>query len=756
MEFREYAEAQRKKAFGPTKKITMRTFEPAEETPIPHEPGSMSQASVAQRAESNQSRATNNAGTGEVLGEDYGSGEAIVRSPGNRLVRVSTGETAVPGQQVSVRSSSPNEDDYQRIRNTGSVISKQLTSSTGWKRAENGSNGFRPTSSASFTIRREVADAGLLSDDCTPPDVRLRILEDAINNGLYLDAQGNIIGGAADGIVPGWGDQIAGYDALYDAYKAAKESKKQEQSLPTFLSLDELGGEPTLAQQFQPGVPLFWSCVNGTCVQSADGFYPTKELCEAQCRLSSFSCINGSCVEVDGLTGQFKTRDECLSSGCATKFDCIGGECVPTPNGQFPTLDSCQSSGCFWGFNCIGGECVPAQGGAFKTLACCQQNCQPLGPATAYISSEDKSIDVLGVSGLITTRLNNFTTPPIPDDPNFPNNRTAFETYKRNLDPGEVNEIEWVSTGGNDDTGAPVMLMFSDRAEHRFTIDAEIIMEGDPPEPQQLLLDHWIRLSQYYPAPDSVYGVGTWTPYVGSLGQENISPQDTGISVSGAQSLGSIDLFDGWMEYGSAVTSFDQVVASTPLDGLPFFRESGIPLGEGDIADEGFTLQTVGAPQATVTNLGNQVYQLNWTGVQFVCNSARQDGWHRQSLRDNLPTQPWFSAADNFCVSGTLLNTFTGLNAARDLVNQWMVLPGWHWTNYSAYTINPFSSNSRTSLTITISSDGPPKSYEDMFPGWTHPTQPQSFYPWTSQRNNPIWTNPEYSQNSLDNAQMTC
>ena len=733
MNFQEYAQAQYDKSFRNKKSYQVRTFEPSE--PIPHEPGSLSQQAIADRAGANEARTASSPGTGEVVGEDLASGESLVRQPGNRLVRVNTGQQSVPGQQVSV--SSAKTETYERVRREGSVISQAITKSSGWERAEPVRTGFRGTASSSFTIEREVEDAGLIGDACTPPDVKLRILEDAIANGLYLDAQGNIIGGITQGVGP-WGDVLAGYDVLNDVYEEAKRADKQQQSLPTFLSLDSLGGSSTLDTEFTPGVPLFWDCVDGTCVQSEQGVYPTKELCAQACRQTSVSCVNGTCVEVDGLTGRYKTLAECLAAGCSTRYDCIGGECVPTPDGEFQTLDSCQASGCFWGYNCVGGECVPAVGGAFKTLTCCEQNCQPLGPATAYLvstnSPQGTSRHVLeGAAAAVPPLSGNQT----------------YNVLRRNFDPNSP----MVATFEGDAPRDPALLvLLNERKVHTMTVECSF----DSPNGSLPLnlLSHFV-FSQYFPVFGVGFGAGgqvaSFNPLTDFYRDTVQRPVDFGTGLTYFQ------VMEGYATYSSAVDTLEQVFAAMPIDTEPLVPYSGVFYGEGTYAELGYELEPLGSTTGTVTEITPGVYRYEWSGVVLRAVSDTPGSEFLVGLEQTIPSQPWKSADQGFCQSAVATNSFTGLNDALRVFTPSLVFPGPHWQeDWAAYTVTPVSSiGVSRNLSITFSSQGDPLDLGDFFTGYTHPSTPATFYPWSSQRNQAVWTDPKYSPNSVGGAAVT-
>lgn len=742
MNFEQYAESQRKKAFGPSKKYTMRT---AEEAPIPHEPGTLSQQGLGERASTNESRGSRGGATGEVVGEDLASGESLVRTPGNRLVRVSTGQQAVPGQQVSVRSNDKT-DEYARIRREGSVVSTTLTSSSGWARADNATNGFRGTSSTGFSVTREVKDAGLLGDACTPPDVRLRILGDAINNGVYLNERGDIVGGAARGLLRGWGDQLAGFDALGKAYKEAKQAKKQEQSLPSYLSLDELGGQPRLDQQFQPGVPLFWKCLNGTCVQAEDGVFPTKDLCQAECSLSSYSCVNGTCVEIPGLTGQFKTQAECLTSGCSTRYTCVSGECVPSKGGEFPTLASCQASGCYWGFNCVGGNCEPAVGGTFKTLACCQQTCEPLGPGLAYYSSISTS--AVEVS---ETTVDGVTGSAPAWDPELLSNEIIYSKHKKNFDPNQPLNISWL---GESNTPQTVLLVLNERAKHSFTIHSLSIDRETPGASTDIDFVLWVN--HYLPGV-SAAGAAISTTLLG-INDRSGAVQGYATSDFQTQQLYNFRQFlDERATYVNAVAAIDaQVAASTRFDSLmiPF---SGIFYGESTYAEVGWRLRAQTSTPATVTQINTNLWRYTWTDVTFSSNPTVPGNEILQNAGyQTRPFQPWLGADTGFCQDAIFTNSSTGLSAPRSLFNPFLVLPSPFWPeDWSAYSLDIIPSTAAAAVSLSLVRVGDPPDTQDFFTDYTHPSTVGTFYPWANLRNGLVWTDPKYSSDSVDGAAIT-
>ena len=369
------------------RKVSFETFEPA---PLPHEPGTLSQQRLESEAQRNNSRASQESSTGVVVGTDYSSGESLVSVPGQRVVRVQANQ-ATQGAQLSI--DNQKNDEYERIRRYGTTVNT-TSSFSGWTPSAS-----RPgVSTGTQTTTKSVGDIGLLRDDCTPPDVKARIIEDALLGGVFLDAQGNYLGdtvgyGGNLTLVPNpafpgtemlVSANLVSNEALNELYRQSKEEERQQQSLPSYLSLEALGGESTVG--FTADLPVLWKCDNGLCVQAPDGLYPTKELCESNCGLSSWDCINGTCVSIPGSTGPYRTQDECVSQGCNTRFTCINGEPVPDPQGDFATKEAAIAGGCYWGYgkNQLG-ECEPQIAGPFKSLFCCQEN--QVQPAQVYFAN---------------------------------------------------------------------------------------------------------------------------------------------------------------------------------------------------------------------------------------------------------------------------------------------------------------------------------------------------------------------------------
>jgi hypothetical protein len=370
------------------RKVSFSKFEPAQ---LPHEPGSLSQQKLTEEASKNNSRATREANTGVVVGTDYSSGDSLVSVPGSKVVRVQANQ-ATQGSQVTI--DTRQQEEYERIRKFGTTVNSK-SSFSGWKSDDQRTG----VSTGTLTTTKSIADIGLLRDDCTPPDVKARIIESALVNGVYLDAQGNYLGdtvgyGGSLTLAPSplrpneeiyIRSQLLSSLAITELYNQSKQEAKQQQSLPSYLSLTDLGGQSTVG--FTSDIPTLWKCEFGVCIQAEDGLYPSRELCETNCGQTSWSCVNGTCVEIPGLTAPFRTQDECISQGCNTRFSCVSGEPVPDPNGPYATRDAAIADGCYWGYGKdTSGACIPQISGPFKSLACCQQN--QINPVNVYFANQ--------------------------------------------------------------------------------------------------------------------------------------------------------------------------------------------------------------------------------------------------------------------------------------------------------------------------------------------------------------------------------
>lgn len=86
-----------------------------------------------------------------------------------------------------------------------------------------------------------------------------------------------------------------------------------------------------------------WVCdsVSGSCIQSTNGIYETKEECEAAgCEVIRYSCVNGRCTQTEG--GTYATYDDCLASGCQVpKWQCSPSGCVLSYEGTYDTEQEC-------------------------------------------------------------------------------------------------------------------------------------------------------------------------------------------------------------------------------------------------------------------------------------------------------------------------------------------------------------------------------------------------------------------------------
>lgn len=328
---------------------------------IEPEAAPLSQGAFSAEVSQNANRASGGSFEGAVVGVDPSSGESLVRGPGRSVKRVSTPEKVAPG--TTVRTTTPTRNPsaaYEQIRNVGVSVHQSGSLSS--------SSSNKGSSTVSFSIKTSIPEAGLLSDPCTPPDVREAIISTAAMNGVYLDSSGNSTSFFAAS--QSWADY---------------GKNGSQQTLPANLSTNKSTGAPTLSQQYSSGLPKLFKCVDGVCVESDEGFYPTIELCRANCGIKTYSCVNGTCVEVSGPSGQYKTLTECQQAGCNSNYECVSGECVPSKTGRFGSLEACLNSGCFQGYSCISGECVPTQGGLFRSLSCCQSQCSPLGLSAVFV-----------------------------------------------------------------------------------------------------------------------------------------------------------------------------------------------------------------------------------------------------------------------------------------------------------------------------------------------------------------------------------
>ena len=328
---------------------------------IEPEAAPLSQGAFSAEVAQNSDRAAGGTFEGEVVGIDSSSGESLVRSPGGSIKRVSTPDKVAPGTTVRT-TSAPRKSNaaYEQIRAVGVSVHQSGSLSSG-KTDKGGSR-------VSFSISTSIPEAGLLSDPCTPPDVREAIISTAAMNGVYLNSEG----------------KSTSFWAASASWAAYGKGGSQ-QTLPANLSTNKDTGVPTLSQQYSSGLPKLFKCVDGTCVESDEGFYPTRELCEENCGIKTWNCQGGSCVAVSGPSGQYKTLEECQAAGCNSNYECVAGDCVPSKTGRFGTLEACLASGCYQGYSCVSGECVPTQGGLYRSLACCQSQCSPLGLSAIFV-----------------------------------------------------------------------------------------------------------------------------------------------------------------------------------------------------------------------------------------------------------------------------------------------------------------------------------------------------------------------------------
>ena len=370
MNFREYVKSLRAGSLDKPK----RTVKASSRYQIPHEPGSMSRGVLDATADGSNSRAKQSPASGEVVGLDPSTGEALVRQAGNRVVRVQA-EGASAGNTVSIDNpESPRTLSLFGVKKAGSVSNPSSVSSKGWQPVP----GRSGVSRLSGTSSREVEGLDKLSDPCTPPEEKLQLVLAEQARGVGITDRG-VVGftSSANGLV--LNNQAARETQRYidQLYEEIKNQGKQQQTLPQNLSLDSTGGTQAISQQFSATQASLWKCVNNVCVQAEDGIFATKEQCEGNCGPKTYSCVNGTCVLASGSTGQFKSLGECINAGCNTRYTCIDGNPVPKKDGEFATLEAAIAGGCYWGYDCNSttGQCEPAIGGNFKSLQCCQQSC---------------------------------------------------------------------------------------------------------------------------------------------------------------------------------------------------------------------------------------------------------------------------------------------------------------------------------------------------------------------------------------------
>ena len=388
--FREYVSHLNKKAFDkpPRVSVSRSTVQ------LPHTPGSLSKGVSKSVSGTNNERAQEAPTTGEVVGKDAATGEALVRQPGNRVVRAQVSNAAV-GNTVSV-TARDRDAKIQSIRRDGVVTSSKVVSNTGWKPVSGSTSKQR----LSITTSTVIEGLDLLGDPCTPPDVKLKIVRAANANHVYINSDGSVGGVLAPVLIgrrSSFNDDLINGNGQFikQLYAESKAAGKQGQTLPQVISLDSLGGTSTVGETFSPTQASLWECVDNECIQTPNGFYATKAQCEQNCGPRTFNCVNGTCVEVQGGTGKFSTLADCIASNCGTRYTCVDGTPVPTPNGEFATLEAAIQGGCYWGYSCDGeGGCTPEIGGQFKSLACCQQNCVDTSIG-GIITLRGPSVDVI-------------------------------------------------------------------------------------------------------------------------------------------------------------------------------------------------------------------------------------------------------------------------------------------------------------------------------------------------------------------------
>lgn len=350
MNFNEYVAKSNAAAFKPARKTTISKSTQKVEDFVPHKPGSISEGLTSQTADANNERAKAELTGGEVIGLDSATGEALIRQAGNRVVRAS-----VPGAS--------NGNPVKISGGSGVKTKSSVVSSTGWQPVEG-----RPGASRLTVVTvRDVEGLASLSDPCTPPDVKLQIVQREQAAGINI-ANGQVVG--FGGVTGSTASQTDAYiRQLQDEIKAARNTPDQ---LPTSISGQ---GGTTAGQSFSTTLASLWGCVDNVCVQSPSGIFATKAQCEQNCGPRTYSCIAGQCIEVRGSTGQFQTLGDCINSNCGTRYTCIDGTPVPKRDGEFATIEAAISGGCYWGYDCVSGDCLPAIGGQFKSLSCCQQGC---------------------------------------------------------------------------------------------------------------------------------------------------------------------------------------------------------------------------------------------------------------------------------------------------------------------------------------------------------------------------------------------
>ena len=109
-----------------------------------------------------------------------------------------------------------------------------------------------------------------------------------------------------------------------------------------------------------------WNCNPNTgCVPSPSGslgLYATLEECNVSCSIidpdpvTSWRCLDGNCIEIQGPSGQYATEAECIEECKLTPpeppiiYECVEGNCYPITSGSvatgsfFNTLLDCQTS----------------------------------------------------------------------------------------------------------------------------------------------------------------------------------------------------------------------------------------------------------------------------------------------------------------------------------------------------------------------------------------------------------------------------
>lgn len=435
MDFNQFVESKKAKAFrGPRRFTVSSTTEP-----LPHEAGALSKGLNRSRSGANNSRAKESPTIGEVVGRDAASGDALVRQPGNRVVRVEVADASV-GNTVSVS----RDEAIDSIRKRGAVSSVTQVSNSGWKPV----SGRPSVERLSATFSQEVENLELLGDPCTPPDVKIALVEAAIDIGMAVNAQGQAIGYTRD-IRTGLSlDNEASRETgrlLQQLYEQEKAAGKQQQTLNQVISLDSLGGTGTAGLE-TPSIPALWRCVNGTCIQDTQGFFASREECEQTCGGVSYNCVNGQCVEVRGPSGQFANLQACIEAPCNTRWACVNGEPVPSRDGPFISREDAVANGCFWGYDFNGVSCQPSIGGQFPSLQCCLElgSNPPLQSWASATASSDATADnnrertltlsdgAGGLYSLINDPDNNIQLQGLLDHPttlnlDFDNNATALQ-----------------------------------------------------------------------------------------------------------------------------------------------------------------------------------------------------------------------------------------------------------------------------------------------------------------------------------------